>query len=49
MSTYNLCFEQKYEILSEFLSENSVFGGDVFNIFELVCFCNENIYRIPNK
>ena len=22
MSTYNLCFEQKYEKISEFLSEN---------------------------
>ena len=36
MSTHNLCFEQKYEKISEFLSENFhfFFGGEMFNIFE---------------
>ena len=34
MSTHNLCFEQKYEKISEFLSENvQVFGGEIFYIF----------------
>ena len=39
---HNLCFEQEYENILEFLSENfqflvvkfSVFGGEIFNIFE---------------
>ena len=35
MSTHNLCFVQKYEKISEFLSENfQGFGGEIFNIFE---------------
>ena len=35
MSTHNLFFEQKYEKISEFLSENfNFFGGKVFSIFE---------------
>ena len=33
-STHNLCFEQKYEKYQNFLSENSFFGGRIFNIFE---------------
>ena len=33
-STHNLCFEQKYGNLQNVLSENSVFGGEIFNIFE---------------
>ena len=41
MSTHNLCFEQKYEKISEFLVwKFSVFGGEIFNIFEYVCFRN---------
>ena len=35
MSTHNLCFEQKYEKKSVFLSENLlIFGGEIFYIFE---------------
>ena len=35
MSTHNLCFEQKFEkYQSFFLSENAVFDGEIFNIFE---------------
>ena len=34
-STHNVCFEQKYENISEFLSKNfHFFGGEIFNIFE---------------
>ena len=34
-STHNLCFEQKYEKILEFLSENFHFlGGEIFSIFE---------------
>ena len=34
-STHNLCFKQKYEKISDFLSENfNFFGGKKFNIFE---------------
>ena len=32
--THNLCFGQEYEKYQMFLSENSVFGGEIFNIFE---------------
>ena len=33
--THNLCFGQKYEKISEFLSENfQFFGGEIFNILE---------------
>ena len=40
-STYNLCFEQKYEKISEFfIWKLSIFGGEIFNIFEKVCFRN---------
>ena len=42
MSTFNLCFEQKYEKISELLSEKfSFFGGEIFKIFEEACFRNE--------
>ena len=35
MSTHNVCFEQKYEKMSEFLSENFHYmGGKIFIIFE---------------
>ena len=35
MGTHNLCFEEKYEKLSDFLSENLLFfGGEIFYIFE---------------
>ena len=35
MSTHNLCFEQKYEKISGFLSENfQFFGGEILNVFE---------------
>ena len=35
MSTHNVCFEQKFENLVEFLSENfQFFGCEIFNIFE---------------
>ena len=34
-STHNLCFEQKYEKISEFLSEHFHFlGSEIFNKFE---------------
>ena len=34
-STHNLCFDQKCEKMSEFLSENfQFFGGKIFSIFE---------------
>ena len=40
-STHNLCFEQKCENKSEFLSEIfSVFGGEILNIIEEACFRN---------
>ena len=42
MKTHNLCFEQKYKKISEFLSENFqllvVKFSIYFNIFELECF-----------
>ena len=32
-STHNLCFEQKYEKISELLTENFHFlGGEIFNV-----------------
>ena len=34
MSTLNLCFEQKYEKYQNLLSENFIFGGKIFNIYE---------------
>ena len=34
MNTHNLCFEQKFEKISEFLSESVHFGGKIFSIFE---------------
>ena len=35
VSTHNLCFEQKYErYQSFFISKFSVFGGEIFFIFE---------------
>ena len=35
MSTHNVCFEQKYENIRGFLSENvQFFGGEIFYIFE---------------
>ena len=35
MSTHNLCYEQKYEKIAEFLSENfQYFGAEIFFIFE---------------
>ena len=40
-STHNLCFEQKYEKYQNFLSENFVFGGEIFYIFEKACVRNE--------
>ena len=43
MSTHNLCFEQKYEKYQNFIWKFSVFGGEIFNIFELACF--RNVYR----
>ena len=34
-STHYLCFEQKYEKISEILSVKfQFFGGEIFNIFE---------------
>ena len=37
----NICFEQKYEHYQSFLSEFfSVFGGEIFDIFELACLRN---------
>ena len=43
MSTHNLCFEQKYEkkISEFFYLKILVFGGEIFCIFEKVCFRNE--------
>ena len=41
MGTHNLCFEQKYEIYQNVLSENlSFFGGKIFSVFEKACFRN---------
>ena len=38
-STHNLCFEQKYEkYQSFFIWKFSVFGDEIFYIFELACF-----------
>ena len=34
MSTHNLCFEQEYEKYQNFYLKLSVFGGEIFNIFE---------------
>ena len=44
-STHNLCFEQKYERYQIFYPETfvSVFGGEIFNIFESACFRNDFI------
>ena len=40
-STHDLCYEQKYEkYQSFFIWKFSVFGGEIFNIFELACFRN---------
>ena len=33
-STHNLCFEQKYEKYQVFIWKFSVFGGEIFFIFE---------------
>ena len=45
MSAHNLYFEQKYKkIAAFFLSEISVFGGEVFYIFEYACFCNGYVF-----
>ena len=33
MSTHNLCFEQKYEKMSEFLSENFHFLVEKFSVY----------------
>ena len=33
-STYNLCFEQKYEKYQNFIWKFSFFGGKIFSIFE---------------
>ena len=42
MSTHNLCFEQKYEKYeSFFIGKFSVFGGEIFDIFEYSCFRND--------
>ena len=40
MSTHNLCFEQKYEKISEFffIRKFSVFGDEIFYILEWACF-----------
>ena len=38
MSTHNLCFEQKYENIRIFIWKLSVFGSEIFNIFEQACF-----------
>ena len=47
MSTHNLCFEQKYEKYQSFLPEKlSVFGGEIFYIFEQACFRNVNIHAV---
>ena len=42
MSTHNLCFEQKYEkkISEFFILKFSIFGGEIFYIFEKACFRN---------
>ena len=37
----NLCFERNYEKSQSTLSEISVFGGEIFYIFEKACFRNE--------
>ena len=34
MSIHNLSFEQKYEKYENFFLKLSVFGGEIFNIFE---------------
>ena len=39
-STHNLCFEQKYEKISEFLSENYHFLVAKFSIYVFVMICN---------
>ena len=50
MSTHNLCFEQKYEKISDsFYLKFSFFGGKIFNIFEWVCFRNECMFLWRNK
>ena len=42
MSNHNLCFEQKYEkYQSFFICKFSVFGAEIFYVFEYACFCNE--------
>ena len=52
MSTHNLCFEQKYEKISEFLSENFQFLVVKFSIymylnrhvFVMYCYRNQVVY-----
>ena len=46
MSTHNLCVEQKYEKISEFLSKK--IGGEIFYIFEQACFRNATIAKVHN-
>ena len=37
-------FEQKYDKISEYLSENfQVFAGEIFNIFKYACFGNGTV------
>ena len=40
-STHNLYFEQKYENIRFFILKLSVFGGEIFNIFEQAGFRND--------
>ena len=45
-STHNLYFEQKYEKYQSFyICKFSVFGGEIFYIFELAYFRNELKHR----
>ena len=43
MSTHNLCFEQKKieKYQSFFICKFSVFGAEIFYVFEYTCFRNE--------
>ena len=44
-STHNLCFEQKYDKVWNFSSENfHLFGGKIFSVFEKTCSRNVMLY-----
>ena len=45
MSTHNLCFEQKYGKISEYLSENfHFFGGKIYSIY-----MNKLVFVMENR